>query len=327
MELSLFSGELTAPQKEAVELHFEIKKNGELAAAALVEFCKGLKKMRDSKLFAELGYETFESYAETEFNLKQRQAYNYIQALESLGEPLLQSNAKLGITKLKILSELPRIEAAEFVENNDVDDMSARELKEAVKKLTEQEEQITFLSSENERLSEAEKMFEDAKAQITNLTNSLREKDTELFSIQRELKEAQNRPVEVSVREPSADEIKKLTDKAVKEAKEVAAKDAMARVAAEAEKAAKKLAEVEEKYKSMISTAEREKQEAADRLAAVEKSAKVAANPDVLKFSFYFEEAQKNIGKMKDILSTVDGDTAEKLKKAMAAVAAQLTSD
>lgn len=327
MELSLFSGELTAPQKEAVELHFEIKKNGELAAAALVEFCKGLKKMRDSKLFAELGYETFESYAETEFNLKQRQAYNYIQALESLGEPLLQSNAKLGITKLKILSELPRIEAAEFVENNDVDDMSARELKEAVKKLTEQEEQITFLSSENERLSEAEKMFEDAKAQITNLTNSLREKDTELFSIQRELKEAQNRPVEVSVREPSADEIKKLTDKAVKEAKEVAAKDAMARVAAEAEKAAKKLAELEEKYKSMISSAEREKQEAADRLATVEKSAKVAANPDVLKFSFYFEEAQKNIGKMKDILSTVDGDTAEKLKKAMAAVAAQLTSD
>lgn len=327
MELSLFSGELTAPQKEAVELHFEIKKNGELAAAALVEFCKGLKKMRDSKLFAELGYETFESYAETEFNLKQRQAYNYIQALESLGEPLLQSNAKLGITKLKILSELPRIEAAEFVEKNDVDDMSARELKEAVKKLTEQEEQITFLSSENERLSEAEKMFEDAKAQITNLTNSLREKDTELFSIQRELKEAQNRPVEVSVREPSADEIKKLTDKAVKAAKKEAAKDAMARVAAEAEKAAKKLAELEEKYKSMISSAEREKQEAADRLAAVEKSAKVAANPDVLKFSFYFEEAQKNIGKMKDILSTVDGDTAEKLKKAMAAVAAQLTSD
>lgn len=327
MELSLFSGELTAPQKEAVELHFEIKKNGELAAAALVEFCKGLKKMRDSKLYAELGYETFESYAETEFNLKQRQAYNYIQALESLGEPLLQSNAKLGITKLKILSELPRIEAAEFVENNDVDDMSARELKEAVKKLTEQEEQITFLSSENERLSEAEKMFEEAKAQISNLTNSLREKDTELFSIQRELKDAQNRPVEVSVREPSADEIKKLTDKAVKEAKAVAAKDAMAQVAAEAEKAAKKLAEIEEKYKSMISSAEREKQEAADRLAAVEKSAKVAANPDVLKFSFYFEEAQKNIGKMKDILSTVDGDTAEKLKKAMAAVAAQLTSD
>ncbi len=327
MELSLFSGELTAPQKEAVELHFEIKKNGELAAAALVEFCKGLKKMRDSKLFAELGYETFESYAETEFNLKQRQAYNYIQALESLGEPLLQSNAKLGITKLKILSELPRIEVAEFVEKNDVDDMSARELKEAVKKLTEQEEQITFLSSENERLSEAEKMFEDAKAELANLKNSLNEKDTELFSVQRELKEAQSRPVEVSVREPSADEIKKLTDKAVKAAKEEAAKDALAQVAAEAEKSAKKLAELEEKYKAMISAAQQEKQEAADRLAAVEKSSKFAANPDVLKFSFYFEEAQKNIGKMKDILATVDGETAEKLKKAMAAVAAQLTTD
>lgn len=327
MELSLFSGELTAPQKEAVELHFEIKKNGELAAAALVEFCKGLKKMRDSKLFAELGYETFESYAETEFNLKQRQAYNYIQALESLGEPLLQSNAKIGITKLKILSELPRIEAADFIEKNDVDEMSARELKEAIKKLTEQEEQITFLTSENARLAENEKSAETAQTELENIKNALAEKDRELIAAKQELKEAQNRPVEVSVREPSADEIKKLTDKAVKEAKEEAAKKALEQVSAEAEKSAKKLAELEEKYKSMISSAEREKQEAADRLAAVEKSAKVAANPDVLKFSFYFEEAQKNIGKMKDILATVDGDTAEKLKKAMAAVAAQLTDN
>lgn len=327
MELSLFSGELTAPQKEAVELHFEIKKNGELAAAALVEFCKGLKKMRDSKLFAELGYETFESYAETEFNLKQRQAYNYIQALENLGEPLLQSNAKIGITKLKILSELPRIEAADFIEKNDVDEMSARELKEAIKKLTEQEEQITFLTSENARLAENEKSAETAQTELENIKNALAEKDRELIAAKQELKEAQNRPVEVSVREPSADEIKKLTDKAVKEAKEEAAKKALEQVSAEAEKSAKKLAELEEKYKNIISSAEREKQEAADRLAAVEKSAKVAANPDVLKFSFYFEEAQKNIGKMKDILATVDGDTAEKLKKALSAVAAQLTNN
>lgn len=327
MELSLFSGELTAPQKEAVELHFEIKKNGELAAAALVEFCKGLKKMRDSKLFAELGYETFEIYAETEFNLKQRQAYNYIQALENLGEPLLQSNAKIGITKLKILSELPRIEAADFIEKNDVDEMSARELKEAIKKLTEQEEQITFLTSENARLAENEKSAETAQTELENIKNALAEKERELIAAKQELKEAQNRPVEVSVREPSADEIKKLTDKAVKEAKEEAAKKALEQVSAEAEKSAKKLAELEEKYKSMISSAEREKQEAADRLAAVEKSAKIAANPDVLKFSFYFEEAQKNIGKMKDILATLDGETAEKLKKALAAVAAQITNN
>ena len=327
MELSLFSGELTAPQKEAVELHFEIKKNGELAAAALVEFCKGLKKMRDSKLFAELGYETFEIYAETEFNLKQRQAYNYIQALENLGEPLLQSNAKIGITKLKILSELPRIEAADFIEKNDVDEMSARELKEAIKKLTEQEEQITFLTSENARLAENEKSAETAQTELENIKNALAEKDRELIAAKQELKEAQNRPVEVSVREPSEAEIKKLTDKAVKAAKEEAAKKALEQVSAEAEKSAKKLAELEEKYKNIISSAEREKQEAADRLAAVEKSAKIAANPDVLKFSFYFEEAQKNIGKMKDILATLDGETAEKLKKAMAAVAAQLTDN
>ena len=133
-------------------------------------------------------------------------------------------------------------------------------------------------------------------------------------------------PQAIDASNQALQELKNKQD-AVKAAKEEAAKKALEQVSAEAEKSAKKLAELEEKYKSMISSAEREKQEAADRLAAVEKSAKVAANPDVLKFSFYFEEAQKNIGKMKDILATVDGETAEKLKKAMAAVAAQLTNN
>lgn len=186
---------------------------------------------------------------------------------------------------------------------------------EAIKKIEEQQAKFT----------KKDKQFWVAE-QLKDICRSCPEQ-AELIAAKQELKEAQNRPVEVSVREPSEAEIKKLTDKAVKAAKEEAAKKALEQVSAEAEKAAKKLAELEEKYKSMISSAEREKQEAADRLAAVEKSAKVAANPDVLKFSFYFEEAQKNIGKMKDILATVDGDTAEKLKKAMAAVAAQLTDN
>lgn len=99
-ELTLFNSNMTELQREAVETHYEIRKNAEITANALVDFCKGLKKMRDKKLYAELGCETFEEYAKKFFGLAQRQAYNYIQALGNLGEPLLQSNANLGITKL-----------------------------------------------------------------------------------------------------------------------------------------------------------------------------------------------------------------------------------
>lgn len=68
------------------ELHLDIRKNGELAASALVEFSKGLKQMRDKKLYTELNFETFEDYVENAVGIRQRQAYNYIQALENLGE-------------------------------------------------------------------------------------------------------------------------------------------------------------------------------------------------------------------------------------------------
>ncbi len=324
MNLSLFKGELTATQSEAIELHFEIKKNGELAAVALVEFCKGLKKMRDSRLYCEFGYETFEEYAEKEFSLKQRQAYNYIQALEGLGETVLQSNANLGITKLKILSEIPRLESENFLENNDVDNMTARELKEAIEKLKAKEEQISFLTMENSELNknkeELEKDIEESvkiEKERDSLKEQLEDASDEISLLKAELKELTDKPQQVAVREPTEEEIKKAADPLIAKEKERAVKDAES-------KAQKQIEEMENKYKSVLMTAEQEKMQATAKLDALEKKAKVSANPDVLKFSFYFEECQKNITKMKEIVSSVDKETADKLIKAMAAVAEKL---
>lgn len=338
MELALFEGK-TELQQEAINLHLEIRKNGEIAAAAMVEFAKGLKTMRDKHLYMELGFETFEEYAEKAVGLKQRQAYNYIQALEGLGEMFLQSNANLGITKLQLLTELSYFEREEFVENNNVDEMSVRELKETIKKLTEAEEQITFLTSENEQLAEKNKELSElvddsmsVEEELDVARNLLDEKDREIGRLKDELDEMSTKPIPVSVREPSAEEIAKLTKKAVdaeRKKTEEKYKAELEKVKKEKDKAVsdadseskKKLAELEAKYKLAISSAEKEKTAAADRLALVEKNAKISANPEVLKFSFYFEEAQKNIAAMKEIISKLeDADAAFKLKNALAAV-------
>ena len=335
MELSLFNQDLTEVQREAVELHYEIRKNGEIVASAMVEFCKGLKKMRDRRLYEELQFSSFEEYVEKAVGLKQRQAYNYIQVLESYGESDLHSNARLGVTKLKILADISKAEREEFCEKNNIEEMSTRELKDAIDKLAKANEQITFLSEENrklteenEALSEAEKDALQADEERENLEafykEKLQSKDNELFELKKSLKEAQDRPVQVSVREPSKEEIEKLTSKAVAEAKKAAKAEKDKAVSDAEAKAKKQLEEMEAKYKDVISTAEKEKAESASKLAELEKNSKVAQNPEVLKFSFYFNEAQKYINEMKEILKAVDTETAQKLKDAMSAVAQAL---
>lgn len=332
MELSLFNQDLTEVQREAVELHYEIRKNGEIVASAMVEFCKGLKKMRDRRLYEELQFSSFEEYVEKAVGLKQRQAYNYIQVLESYGETDLHSNARLGVTKLKILADISKAEREEFCEQNDVEEMSTRELKDAVDKLAKANEQITFLSEElnakSEALSEAEKDAVQADEEKETLEafykEKLQAKDNELIELKKSLKEAESKPVEVSVREPNEDEIKKLTSKAVNEAKKQAKAEKEKAVADAEAKAKKQLEEMEAKYKEVISSAEKEKAESASKLAELEKNSKVSQNPEVLKFSFYFKEVQKYINEMKAILKTVDAETADKLKAAMDAVAGDL---
>lgn len=342
MKPILFEGK-TELQQEAINLHLEIRKNGEIAATAMVEFAKGLKTMRDKHLYMELGFETFEEYAEKAAGLKQRQAYNYIQALEGLGETFLQSNANLGITKLQVLTELSYFEREEFVENNNVDEMSVRELKETIKKLNEAEEQITFLTSENEQLTEKNKELSElvddsmsTEEELDVARNLLNEKDREIGALKSELDEVNKKPIPVSVREPSAEEIAELTKKAAdaeRRKTEEKYKAELEKVRKEKDKAVsdaetkskKELAELEAKYKLAISSAEKEKTAAADRLALVEKNAKISANPEVMRFSFYFEEAQKNIAAMKDILSKLeDNDTALKLYDALCAVRKRL---
>ncbi len=330
-ELTLFNSEMTEIKREAVELHLEIKKNAELTATALVEFCKGLKKMRDKKLYIELGCETFAEYAKKAFNIEQRQAYNYIQALERLGEPILQSNANLGITKLNILSEIPRLELEQFVEDNNVAEMSTKQLKEAVEKATKAEEQLTFMTEENEKLKEE---LDELKEESGDFDEKIEMYEKMIDNLKKELREEKNKPVPTVQKELTPTEIEKLTDKAVAEERWKLHEEKEKEVSKlknqlkEAEENGKKMvSELEEKYKNMISSAEKEKSDIAAKLAEVEKNSKVTANPEAMKFKIYFEAAQNNIAEMKKIISSVDEETAEKFKKAVSELSKRMTEE
>lgn len=313
MELS---GNLSEEQNEALNLHYEIIAKGNLAASAMVDFCQNLKRMRDERKYLLLGHETFEEYVEQDVGIKQRQAYTYIQALESLGEKYLQSNASLGISKLGMLAALPWYERREVEENNDVAEMSTRELKETISKLHEAQEQLTLITAERDELAKSSQEHED----LSNTVRRLRE----------ELKAASEKPAATVMREPTAEEIKQYTVDAIekerakaKKDKEKAIAEAEKRVRDAAEKSAadelgRKTEELEKKYKAVLDAAEKEKSELTGRLEKVEKDAKLTASPEVAKFSVCFDSIQKYINVMRDIIASMDDKTtAAKLRDAM----------
>ena len=252
MELS---GNLSEEQNEALNLHYEIIAKGNLAASAMVDFCQNLKRMRDERKYLLLGHETFEEYVEQDVGIKQRQAYTYIQALESLGEKYLQSNASLGISKLGMLAALPWYERKEVEENNDVAEMSTRELKEAISKLHEAQEQLTLITAERDELAKSSQEHED----LSDTVRRLRE----------ELKAASEKPAATVMREPTAEEIKQYTVDAIEKERARAKKDrekaiaeAEKRVRDAAEKSAadelgRKTEELEKKYKAVLDAAEK----------------------------------------------------------------------
>lgn len=320
MELS---GNLSEEQNEALNLHYEIIAKGNLAASAMVDFCQNLKRMRDERKYLLLGHETFEEYVEQDVGIKQRQAYTYIQALESLGEKYLQSNASLGISKLGMLAALPWYERREVEENNDVAEMSTRELKETISKLHEAQEQLTLITAERDELAKSSQEHED----LSDTVRRLRE----------ELKVASEKPAATVMREPTAEEIKQYTAAAIekerakaKKDKEKAIAEAEKRVRDAAEKSAadelgRKTEELEKKYKAVLDAAEKEKSELTGRLEKVEKDAKLTASPEVAKFSVYFDSIQKYINVMRDIIASMDDETtAAKLRAAMQKLGALL---
>lgn len=316
--------EITEEYQQAVDLHHKIIADIETAAAAMIDLCQNLKNMRDGKLYAQLGYESFEDYAEKAVGIKRRQAYNYITVLEKLPGHLLESNAHLGITKLELLTQVPALEREEFVGDNDLDGISTRQMKELVEQVKQQGEQLSMLDEENRRLKERNTALVAAKLELDaiseqedELSKQIDEKDAELDRLRRELEELASRPIEVAVQEPDQHAL----DTARKEAAVAAKKEAE-------EKLKKKIAKADEdksNAEAALAAAERErdriKQEQtamSDKIKHLEGQLVSAGSQTVAVFKTYFESVQVSLNKMLDcITNSDDAATRDKLSAAL----------
>lgn len=323
--------DFTPVYRQALTLHQTIMANIELAATSVLQMCKSLKEMRDTKLYEKLGFDDFEDYTEQAVGLKRRQAYNYIAAYERLPSSVLQSNAHLGITKLVLLSQVPDLERAEFVENNDLEGMSTREIREMVDKMRDQGEQLSLLQEENERLQAAKAELDAISEKEDDLSKAIDEANAKIAALEQRNKELESRPVDVAVQEPDAEMIAKFRAEAdataeqkIKDA-ERAAKEATEKKIEKAKKDAAR--EAEERMRNSLAVIEEEKARALERAAEMEQQLKVSGDTDTALFAHHFDELQASYGKIMEIIdrqSAVDAEKADKLRGALVQALEQL---
>lgn len=181
---------VTSKYTEAYNLNVRICINAQMAQQNLYEMCKGLKEMRDSKLYKELGYSTFEDYCEQETGFKRSQVYNYISIVEKLPEDFVQSIGQIGMTKALILTKLSEDERTEIAEKNDLETTSVRELERQIKEIQAEKDQAV-----------ADKSAAEAKASAS--TQRVESLSQQITSLEAEIKELESRPIEVAVPDAS----------------------------------------------------------------------------------------------------------------------------
>lgn len=233
-------------KQEAVVITERIRANGQIAVNAVCAIGKDLRKMKAEKLYEHIGYESFENYAESEFNLKRRQAYQYISVYESLGEEFVQSNAQLGITKLALLTQIDASDRREIMEEHDLETLTVNEVKELLDKVKIQGEQLSMFEAENaelknrldvmipeEELKELKikasktdvlsRRLEDMNENCTRIAGQRDKAENQIKKLEVELEELRSRPIEVVVSEPEIKEVEVI--KEVPDKKAIAEKD------------------------------------------------------------------------------------------------------
>ena len=303
-------------EQQAVELDQKIKVHANLAWANLLESCKLLKKMKDTKLYEALGYERFGDYTKENLNIEERQAYTYISIIEKQGEAFLQSNASLGITKLALLNAIPAVEREEFVETHDLAGMTVKEIEDLVAENNHKAEQIDMLSDD----------LKTAKEDLENSNDELDDAKDRIAELEKELEAIQNRPVEVAVAEPDPETLEKIRREAAEAARKEAEKTAKAekkelkdKLTAEKEKAVAEATQKSQKeledFKTKVAEAEKAFEAAQKKTAELEKALAVSSSPETTRFTFYFDALSGDYEKILESIKNIKKDNPEIAEK------------
>ncbi len=188
---------VTEQYTEAYNLNVKIHTSMQAIQQNLYDMCSALKKMRDGKLYKELGYQNFEDYCENGAGITRMQAYRFIAIVEKLPSDFVTSMLQIGATKLTLLTALTDDQREEITQTVDLESTTVRELKEQIAALKEESE---LDRKERDNANEAAQRWKNT-AQSAQADNQRLEDQVQ--SLTDQVRELESRPVEVAVPEPS----------------------------------------------------------------------------------------------------------------------------
>lgn len=307
----------------AMQVHESIMRSGAAAASFLVEMCKGLKKMRDDRLYRSLGYDDFDVYCEDMAHIRARQAYNYIATYERLGDEFLQSNAQLGITKLELISRLPGDVIADITEDGSASEMSVRDIKALIEENKRMTGQITLISDQldemtakSEELARQNEELEESNADLVRVKGEL---ETQLFErpieiVEKDLSDEQKSKIAAEARASAEAELKKKYDAEAKE-KIAAEKARMQKRCEVIEKSAVAAEQENERLHQIIEDKEKIEAETLKEIESLER--KLASSSDTgAVVKVYFQTIQDTFNKAVGVIENMEPDERGRYKSA-----------
>lgn len=324
---------MTAEQQEAAAMHFEIVQAAKTAVNSLLDLGRKLKRMRDSGRYKDLGFGTFAEYTEAAVGIKQRQAYNYIQVVESLPARLIEENAAAGVTKLALLAKL-NPEVREDLTGDTLANITVAELKKLVEERDAMAQQLNLFQQEEQVETAAEVEAEpiDADAIRRQAIEETRQQMAAEFAEERAKLEAAHvaeiNEATLKAEKAAAAEVRKAKADAKQKAKEETEKQvAQARREAAQEAAAQQ----EAKDRAALVQAQQAEAEARERAEAMAKQLAASSDEDGVRFFLLFEQLTDKVDAMRELAATMQEkgktDQASKFMGALRGALADVMAD
>lgn len=244
-------------------------------------------------------------YSQSTANNFMRLFQEYGAAQESLfgAEVNSQTFGNLPYSKALALLAVPAEEREEFAREHHVEDMSTRELKQAIKERDELRRQL------NEERTAAE----GASLRISDL--------------EEKLEALKNAPVEVAIQAADPEEVQRAVDEALQKAR-AAHREELEAVAEEAKKANEERDKLKKQLKQALQKAEADPESADDGAAQREverlKKELAMADPVVAEFKGLFEQASGLVAKLLGLVDCAPKDKQGNLRNALAALGGKL---
>lgn len=245
----------------------------------------------------------------------ERAAQRFMRLAREWSNPTALSD--LGATKALTLLALPAEERERFMEDNNVIDMTTRQLEQAIKERDEARKAAEAAKAEASTAEQARaKMAEDMTLLNARLAGAREDRERALqdaAKLEEELAELKIRPVDVAV-ETVADP----------EALEKARAEAVAEMQAKLDRAKERQKKAEAQAKEAQDALERTQAQLQDSERA-RKNAVLASDEDMATFQVLFQQVQDQANKMRGILlklrGRADQTAAQGVEKALRALA------